>query len=40
MKRHPRVEDLKQLYEDINKEYLEIAPPTTLPFTSANSEQS
>ena len=27
LERHPRVEDLKQLLEDIKREYLEIAVP-------------
>jgi len=34
MKCHPRVEDLKQLYDDINREYLEIAVPAQLLLTA------
>src|SRR5579884_3255414 len=33
MKLHPRVEDLKQLYEDIDREYLGLAVTAQLPLT-------
>jgi len=33
IKRHPRIEDLKQLFEDIKREHLEIAVPGQMPLT-------